>query len=268
MTRGRGNGRSGGTKRPQLTHFLCLPLINSSSRPVLEASLASFRNGVADSLPSKAIRPVGALHCTLGVMSLSQRQLEAAIETLQACDVVETLRQVGGEMLSGDIKALRIDLQGLESMHEPHNTSILYVAPRDSTQRLLPFCLAVQAKFQEKSLLVSDDRPLRLHATIANTIYAKSSMLKQKVSRQRQDSSSAASEAPLDGSSGHGPNAKSSLRIDARGLLEQHKNYTWAENVTLDRIAICEMGAKKKYDEEGRLIGEEYKEVASIALPT
>ena len=71
-------------KRPQLTHFLCLPLVNAKSLSQLEESLATFKtahitdpgpasqpssNSQRDTsrlgLPSTAFRPLGTLHLTL-----------------------------------------------------------------------------------------------------------------------------------------------------------------------------------------------------------
>ena len=91
---------------------------------------------------------------------------------------------------------------------------------------------------------MEDTRPLNLHATIVNTIYAKGRK-----------------------SAGHGPDAQAPLRFDATAILEQWENFFWAKDVVLDRIAICEMGAKNVLDAEDRVIGEAYTEVASVQLP-
>lgn len=85
-------------KKPPLTHFLCLPLVTPSSKPQLEASIETFRNHVSPNQPEqttnvatrihpKAIRPVGVLHCTLGVMSLDGPTLQKAIDLLQNLDI-------------------------------------------------------------------------------------------------------------------------------------------------------------------------------------
>ena len=82
-----------------------------------------------------------------------------------------------------------------------------------------------------------------MHATLVNTIYAKG-----------------------DKSQGHGRNANAPLKIDARALLDKYADFVWAKDVVLDRIAICEMGAKQRI-ENGVVVGEEYTEVASVPLP-
>ncbi|KAL4738302.1 hypothetical protein BDV11DRAFT_171134 [Aspergillus similis] len=101
-------------KRPSLTHFLCLPLINSVSLPQLESSLSSFKasippipltipdNGQQDEqrqahiplIPDDAIRPVGTLHLTLGVMSLPNPQrLSEALRFFYSLDLVALVRK-------------------------------------------------------------------------------------------------------------------------------------------------------------------------------
>jgi len=148
---------------------------------------------------------------------------------------------------SATSKALKVYLKGLESMHEAQKTSILYIKPTDGTDRLYPFCLALQKLFRDQGFLVAEDRPLKLHATVVNTIYAKGSRGKGQ---------------------GHGPSANAPLKIDATQILAKYEDFLWAGDVTLDRIAICEMGAKKVFDDKGIEVGAEYTEVASVHLPS
>ncbi|SMR45132.1 unnamed protein product [Zymoseptoria tritici ST99CH_3D1] len=281
---------SPGGKRPPLTHFLCVPLVTPASESQLQTSLKTFRGEVSPSSPSEnitaargvhaspqtpaaistiphaAIRPVGTLHCTLGVMSLDQNQLVEAVELLQSSEVTslfESPSTKGGL----DLSSLSIDLKGLVSMHAPQSTSILYAEPFDSSQRLYPFCVALQALFRSKGFLVLDDRPLKLHATIVNTIYAKGN---RKPTRQKLDSTVPGSAAGKleDRSRGHGPNAKAPIKLDARPLIEKYEDFVWAKNIVLDRIAICEMGAKKVHDAQGNVVEEKYTEVAHVELPS
>ena len=107
MPQHKGHRKPPAAKKPPLTHFLCLPLITSTSKPQLEASIASFRenhviaserpqqtaseNGVTRIIHPKAIRPVGSMHCTLGVMSLDQDRLQKAIKLLESLDITQLL---------------------------------------------------------------------------------------------------------------------------------------------------------------------------------
>ncbi|KAM0707035.1 hypothetical protein Q7P35_006366 [Cladosporium inversicolor] len=302
MPHHKGHRNPSAAKKPPLTHFLCLPLITPTSKPQLEASIASFRetvasehpqqtaseNGVTRIIHPKAVRPVGSMHCTLGVMSLDQDRLENAIKLLQSLDITQLLlhssethmpplgttttvdpqgiitlkeplakherpivslqRPVSPPAVERASRAttaskpLTIDLEGLVSMHAPEKTSIIYIEPCDSSERLYPFCLALQNIFNKEGILVPDNRELRLHATLVNTIYAKGTK-----------------------SQGHGRNANAPMKIDARALLDKYADFVWAKDVVIDRIAICEMGAKKRV-ENGEVVGEEYTEVASVPL--
>lgn len=328
-------------KKPPLTHFLCLPLVSAVSRPQLESSLKAFRDDVSPRDPKagnedgidekeavlpfvhpKAIRPVGALHCTLGVMSLDKEKLSEAIEFLQNLDIRNLLstaaeasktasersshqedpqsekstpnnglksqglsaveRPIAPPKVDHQLGPIKVRLEGLVSMHSPRSTTILYTAPTDETGRLYPFCLALQKLFKDKGLLVEDTRQLKLHATVVNTIYAKGRKRPPNRNARQQvpPSSSNATiaeeptvdgpdgQAQADSPQGHGPNANAPLRIDATAILEKYKDFTWAKAVVLDRIAICEMGAKKILDADGNIEDEQYAEVASIPLTT
>jgi activating signal cointegrator complex subunit 1 len=282
-------------KKPPLTHFLCIPLVTATSKPQLEASIASFRSDVCSSqsnetdsadgvtrIHPRAIRPAGVMHCTLGVMSLDGERLGKAVELLKSLDVTQLLSDAASTLPSrastladpqatqpepslnekqpaslrrpispaedheskstskSSSEPLKIDLQGLVSMHDPQKTSIVYIEPCDPSARLYRFCLALQNIFKQEGIIVPDDRELRLHATLVNTIYAKG--------KKPQ---------------GHGPNANAPLKIDARALLEKYEGFVWARDVVLDRIAICEMGAKKVV-ENGEVVGEEYTERVAV----
>ncbi|KAH7382173.1 AKAP7 2'5' RNA ligase-like domain-containing protein [Pyrenochaeta sp. MPI-SDFR-AT-0127] len=301
----------GGLKKPPLTHFLCLPLITEASRPLLQAGLERLKEDLEkeDLVPSKAVRPVGTLHLTLGVMSLDNVKLEEAKQYLQNLDLHSLLRDIStrklaekaaedgiiAENLSAaafpDTEALTIDLESLVPMQAPSKTSILYAEPRDASQRLLPFASQLKNTFTESGLLLEDTRPLRLHATIINTIYAKFSgqrgrkkslglkdtlkHIEHKVSPHHHHTSGNAkdfddsaslgayieSEASTVSTSqdserreGHGPDAKSWLSFDARPLIERYKEFSWADGVQVDRVQICKMGAKKVWSggDEGR----------------
>jgi activating signal cointegrator complex subunit 1 len=222
------------------------------------------------------------MHCTLGVMSLDEERLGKAVEVLKSLDITQLLSDVADTLPSrastitdpqatqpepslnkqqptslqrpisppaqhestseSPSEPLKIDLTGLVSMHDPQKTSIVYIEPYDSSARLYRFCLTLQNIFKQEGILVPDDRELRLHATLINTVYAKGKK-----------------------SQGHGPNANAPLKIDARALLEKYDGVVWARDVVLDRVAICEMGAKKVV-EEGEVVDEEYTEVASVSL--
>lgn len=358
-----GNKEKGNVpKKPALTHFLCIPLVNSISKLQLEASVSKFKEDVCrpaldesvedkalaeenddtsiaatESLskdatapgdksgeeinemsaaalqgpliPEKAVRPIGSLHLTLGVMSLDEEKLVQAQDLLQSFDLNKLLHEASTpttklddvtvpatEVAATDpaerslkIDPLTISLESLEPMQSPRKTSILYIKPQDPTNRLTPLSQALQTAFTEAGLLVHDTRPLKLHATIVNTIYVKGRKRRGKSKNEAEKPTSAPSEGaqedkkveetaqssdtqppsstssqPLTAntpSSGHGPSATSSLYLDATNLLPRYANHVWASDIPISRIAICEMGVKKHVSADGK-VEEAYKEVA------
>jgi len=228
--------------RPPLTHFLCLPLANTTSRLQLAENLAAFRADVTSpashGIPADAVRPVGTLHLTLGVMSLKDEKLEKAIELLKSLKPEGILSTTETPTIPGvppqpkpseeeeegvqkpsiaDILSLK--LQGLHSMQDPRKATVLYASPSDRNGVLQQFCEKLRAPFLDAGFMIKDNRPLLLHATIVNTIYAKS-RVKGKP---------------------HG----SRLTIDARDIIDRYGDQVWANHINLTKLAICKMGAKE-----------------------
>jgi activating signal cointegrator complex subunit 1 len=244
------------------THFLCIPLITATSRPQIAASLSSFKADVTSpdsfGVPEQAIRPVGTLHLTLGVMSFPKNEgLEKATALLKTimprkilAGVVASASQQSGPDASGQAAAaaaavaegplpplLLVTLKGLRSMQPgASKASVLYAPPVDADGVLGRFCETLRSTFQEAGLMAEEDRPLLLHATILNTIYVKGG-------RNNNDNNNSP------GGRGRGKGKRyERLTIDARQILERYEDYMWMENVPVETIAICKMGAKKLDD--------------------
>ena len=107
-------------KKPRPTHFLCFPLVNETSQQQLEASIAKFQAEIPprprrendDPLrprpplfPKDAVRPVGTLHLTLGVMSLSTTELEEAMDLLQNLDLTSMLQEAQERARKSSLKS-------------------------------------------------------------------------------------------------------------------------------------------------------------------
>ncbi|KAH7090778.1 AKAP7 2'5' RNA ligase-like domain-containing protein [Paraphoma chrysanthemicola] len=302
---GKKHGR-GGPKKPPLTHFLCLPLVTDSSRPQLEGGLSKLKAHLERSspVPPKAIRPVGTLHLTLGVMSLDDQSLQAAQQDLQNLNLHNLLRDISTQAIAEkaaedgtisenlnaaampDTDGLTVSLEGLVPMQEATKTSILYASPQDVTGRLMPFAQALRKRFVDGGWVLDEGRELKLHATIINTIYAKAGargrggkgkdasnkigdgemgLREQEPSIENTPKFDSDHDEKIDTTAGHGPNARSWLRFDARGLIEEFKDFTWADDVRIDRVQICKMGAKKVWSGhalgEGEVVDERYEVV-------
>ena len=309
------------TKNPQLTHFLCLPLVTSSNRAQLSDALTQLRDDVQrlTPVPPKAVRPVGTLHLTLGVMSLSPSQLSDAIAHLQGLELGRLLRGIttrktaeeaseanqtlanaigenGGAvahptptlpasenaMTGADLDpgVLAVQLRGLVPMQKPSQTSILYAEPYDKSGRLMRFSESVRGSFEERGWVLEDKRGLKLHATMLNTIYAK----ERRVRRERGDRGDAAlgaregggeegADVGKQGINQEGDKAngeqdtKSWMRFDAEALMQAYDGFVWANDVRIDRVQICKMGAKKiLHEETGEVMDEQYEVVAESIL--
>ncbi|KAK0732582.1 hypothetical protein B0T21DRAFT_412752 [Apiosordaria backusii] len=261
-------------KPPPPTHFLCIPLVTPTSRTQLASSLLTFREEVmlpppqGFSLPETAIRPLGTLHLTLGIFSFppapaapsplvhvssgenipKEDRLEKAKLVLSSLNLKEIWKSVKKD---GEGDQPSITLKGLASMHPLPKTTVLYAAPTDEsfTGSLQKFCEGVRDQFLQvgeegeegEKLMVEDNRPLLLHATVVNTIYVKGR------DKQRHRGK-------------HG--GKERMVVDRAGeIIERYEDQVWMRDVKVERVAICKMGAKKLVDGEGRETGEEEYEV-------
>jgi activating signal cointegrator complex subunit 1 len=233
---------------PRLTHFLCLPLVTPVSRAQLQENLTTFRAEVTQAtaqnpggIPERAVRPVGTLHLTLGVMSLlTPARVEAALTLLRSLDLrgqMASRERLAAAGASSRPLPLSITLRGLESMHDPAKTSVLYAAPVDEDRTLHEFCYKLREAFEAADLLVLDTRPLLLHATIVNTVY-------------------------VGGRSGNRGQRSPRLTIDAREMLYEYENFEWMRDVRMEKVAICRMGAREVAGGD-----EEYVVEGEVAIP-
>ena len=183
-------------KRPPITHFLCIPLVNAASLPQLESSIATFKAALPlapqpppDELPSRkpvverpliphgAIRPVGTLHLTLGVMSLpTQQRLDEAIELLRSLDLASMAREAERSARRRQItknesqpatsqadsdtidtpSPFTISLESLSAIPRARAATVLHAAPVDTSSRLYPFCEMLRDKFLEAGFLQAE----------------------------------------------------------------------------------------------------------------
>lgn len=261
--------------RPSPTHFLCIPLVTGASRHQLSASIGSFKADVASpdsfGIPEQAVRPVGTIHLTLGVMSFPKNEnnlLEQAVSLLKMLVPRQILAGVNhnnnnnnnnnsatapadvasdpaappppketAELSAGPPLSLSVTLRGLHSMQSASKATVLYTAPVDPDGTLLRFCEHLRSAFQKAGLMVEEGRPLLLHATIMNTVYVKG--------RDRGGGGGGAG-----GQRDRGGKRKNErLTIDARAILDRYDDFVWMEHVPVEKIAICRMGAKKLDDD-------------------
>lgn len=245
------------TKAPPLTHFLCIPLVTAASRPQLSQSITSFRDDVTRpkglggfELPLDAVRPVGTLHLTLGMMSFPKDEgLDKAVELLKWLKPRDIMSTVKAPVMPGssveeeaprDHPQLLVTLKGLHTFQKADKATVLFAPPSDQTGVLYGFSEKIQAQFKEAGLLVPDDRPLTLHATIVNTIYVKGN--RNSHSKKRGDRT---------------------FVTDGQAIMDRYEDQVWLNDAPLERIAICRMGAKA-VEENGTVVDAAYEVEAEV----
>lgn len=138
-------------------------------------------------------------------------------------------------------------------MGSPSSTTVLYAAPDDTASRLHNLCTAIREVFKSANLLVNEDRPLLLHATIINTIY-----------NQPPRHSDPKGDAEVQGSNRR-PN-RPPKRIDATKLVGKYAGFEWAKGIRVEKVSICKMGAQKIVV-DGVVVDSEYPELCHVDLP-
>jgi activating signal cointegrator complex subunit 1 len=146
------------------------------------------------------------------------------------------------------------------------------------------FSESVRSSFEENGWVLEDKRGLKLHATTLNTIYAKD----RRARKDRVDEAGGtlnAEKGSGEGSADVGKqgvsqeenkangeedvrqNTKSWMRFDAEALMQAYDGFVWTNDVRIDRVQICKMGAKKiLHEETGETIDEQYEMVAESRL--
>ena len=222
--------------KPSPTHFVCIPLASAQ----LARSLAAFRTDVTSPMsfgvPPDAVRPLGTLHLTLGVMSLKDDGIDRAVALLKSLrpgEILAKVRTAGTASLVSQSatkdsvsegvsdESLSITLQGLQPTQVPSKTSVLYAPPLDPDGTLYRFCERIRNTFIDSGIMADEGRPLLLHATVINTIYVKGARSASRGKRREK------------------------LTLDARDIMSRYDDYVWMEGMPLEKVVICKMGAKK-----------------------
>ena len=60
------------------------------------------------------------------------------------------------------------------------------------------------------------------------------------------------------------------MRFDASKLIDEYKDFTWAQDIQVDRVQICKMGAKKIWSSgkegAGEVLDERYEVVCEKGI--
>jgi activating signal cointegrator complex subunit 1 len=165
-------------------------------------------------------------------------------------------------------------------LENPTNATVLHTPPLDPTSRLLPFCHHLLAHFRAAGFIQPNfksaprapsgecndeqERDPTLHATLLKTVYAQPKRPPSQIGEKRRRGRAGFDASPLlqifNEEEGAG-NASFSFPSSSLPPLtaEGEKGYTFASAIAIDRVQICEMGAKKvdpENDPDG--LGERY----------
>ncbi|KAM3085813.1 hypothetical protein ACMFMG_002872 [Clarireedia jacksonii] len=209
--------------------------------PTQETDPASNKKETPTAIPAQAIRPLGTLHLTLGVMSLmGEERVQAAVEFLKGLDFSSLISKSSNEEIiaPGKKADLTFSLRGLHAMHNPTSTSVLYAAPSSSSGALMRFCENLRETFTAAGFVLPEARGLVLHATVVNTVYVKGG----KGGRDRRGGGERGGERGK---------RKGKITFDATAVLERYRNFEWLREGRVEKVAICRMGAKKMIGEGG-----------------
>lgn len=162
---------------------------------------------------------------------------------------------------------LTLTLQGLGTFLSARSSRVFFAHAHDPSRRLQLFAERVRQRFQDAGL-ITETRPLVLHATVANLIYVRSGK------KGRNSTSSGTKVGEVDardmleffngGSSGEDLDGHATTTVDAMSDSEEG-GYIWAREINVNRVRICKMGAEPCDMPDWGL---EYKHIAErVILP-
>lgn len=196
-------------------------------------------------------------------MSLqNEEKLNSALKVLQDLDVAGLLREVtesAARPVQQDapiaVAPLCVNLAGLHAFPSASKATVLHMSPVDPTHRLMPFCVSLRDHFVEAGVLLPDpDRPLTLHATVVNTVYVKRNRRNEGQKRMGKITFDATELMNVFNRLG-GLTAKT-LNEGDRAIsagddsAKDMDPFIWASDLLIDKVRICEMGAKSLTGQE------------------
>ncbi|KAK1993982.1 hypothetical protein LX36DRAFT_661002 [Colletotrichum falcatum] len=145
------------------THFLCIPLVTQISRPQLSKSLGDFKAYISSprtyGIPQSAVRPLGTIHITLGVMHLpGTEDVDRAAEVLRS-----TKSLFPAEKMKVSLKGAGV-FPGADQSH----VDIVFAHPTCRNHDFNGLCHKIRDVFEEANLIDKSGFGLSLHATIIN----------------------------------------------------------------------------------------------------
>ncbi|KAH7105204.1 kinase A anchor protein [Auriculariales sp. MPI-PUGE-AT-0066] len=254
------------TKRPHLTHFLMIPL---GHIPDLRDRVSLFTNAllatepVIAGLDMSVIIPPRRLHLTLGVLSLVKQQSQAkdsSQTTINAAvDLLHRLKSDLDRAVCPDGK-VTVPLVAMDIMRSGKGKStphVLHIGPSELEGTALKRVTDVVYHAFKTAGLLQDDRPLKLHCTVVNTIYRKPrsksripfdyASIRQSAAvasiLEPQPATRQSLAAPPEDAQPEAAAAPTSRKDDGRRRLNKPELHIDLGVWTVDEVQLCEMGS-------------------------
>lgn len=247
-----------------LTHFICFPLITSSSRPPLKSSLRLLQDNPASvGIPRKAFVPIDMLQLNAGIaMSLpTQDRLAKAVDLLRSLDLNSLTRELSKPSVKErsikerflDVERslslssaapmnqplpLKVTLSGLAAASPGQDVMVrtLLAQCRDPTSRVGHLMNNLAVIFEAAGLfdLSSERRWNRIHLRTMSPPLARVPLIKTSLIRRKRviPSLNQPGKVQMD----------TPPTIDSRDLVRIFKDFVWADSIRLERVIICSLG--------------------------
>ncbi|RVX69234.1 hypothetical protein B0A52_07210 [Exophiala mesophila] len=138
------------------------------------------------------------------------------------------------DLPSQSLQPLQVTLHSLGTFPTSRSARVFYAEPAEPTGVLQGFGELIRQVFKDEGL-ITETRPLVLHATVANLIYVKG---KGKGKGKSSNGGNVDAREILDLFNHNSQNAS---RLDS----DLESPFIWASDIPIDRIRICKMGAEK-----------------------
>lgn len=234
-----GNAR-GPARRPprqtkpfvRLTHFLSIPL----NSPAIQERFQTFKTEVLSKFgeTEKAFikedlfqNPV-KIHLTFGVMTLTEEQETIAKNLLKKFNDEVVKEILTSQPLSVQIKGLDV----IQDRRRPRDTRVLYAKVTTGAEKLQAIADQLVAAFIEKGLMTREYDSVRIHVTLMNVAFRDRQFRRAKYAR----------DPALE------PLKRLPSRFDAKLILEEFKDFVFAEELIIDDLHISSF---MKHGEDG-----------------
>lgn len=276
----------------RVTHFLCIPLLDSASRPRFRASIQPLlRHPALANVPTTAFRPPGVVHLPLEAFDLATReQFTAFTGFLERLDIVDILEAAAicckngvkfnaqkywsertplKRPFSNRRSAMRAStplvvlISGLRCKEgKEAATDSLSVYVIDPTYRLVPLYDSLRVALHSAGFLrhTTGRDGLRMREQAKRQAASKHAV---KILRMFPKRGEIVPCVHLPGLY----RSRDAPRFDARGALAKFQNHSWLENVRLGKISLCRRGLTKKLSEGAGGIDSDMELAEDFSIP-